>query len=60
MLPLLQVSKGKPVTEAAEALHVTRSSVYRLLDRFEERGWSAVADRREDNGRTGMGEMFLL
>ena len=40
MLMLLQVSKGKPVAEAAEALHVARSTVYRLLDRFQERCWS--------------------
>ncbi len=60
MLLLLQVSKGKPVAEVAEALHVARSTVYRLLDRFRVRGWSALADRREENGRTGVDEMFLL
>lgn len=60
MLMLLQVSKGKPVVEVAEALHVARSTVYRLLSRFRERGWSALADRREENGRTGVDEMFLL
>jgi len=60
MLMLLQVSKPKPVAEVAEVLHVARSTVYRLLRRFRERGWSALADRREENGRTGVDEMFLL
>lgn len=60
MLMLLQVSKGKPVVEVADALHVARSTVYRLLNRFREHGWSALADRREENGRTGVDEMFLL
>jgi transposase len=60
MLMLLQVSKGNPVAEVAEALQVARSTVYRVLDRFRERGWSGLADRREENGRTGVDEMFLL
>jgi transposase len=60
MLMLLQVSKSKPVAEVAEGLHVARSTGYRLLSRFNERGWSALADRREENGRTGVDEMFLL
>jgi len=60
MLMLLQVSKGKPVVEVAENLHVARSTVYRLLHRFRHQGWSALADRREDNGPTGVDDMFLL
>jgi transposase len=60
MLMLLQTSKGKPVADVAEALHVARSTVYRLLTCFRERGWSALADRREENGQTGVDEMFLL
>jgi transposase len=60
MLMLLQVSKGKPVAEVAEALHVARSTIYRLLSRFREHGWLALADRREENGWTGVDEMFLL
>lgn len=60
MLILLQVSKRKPVAEVAENLHVARSTVYRLVDRFRHWGWSALADRREENGRTGIDEMFML
>jgi transposase len=60
MLMLLQVSKGKPVAVVAEALDVARSTVYRLLRRFRDQGWPGLADRREENGRTGVGEMFLL
>jgi len=60
MLIVLQVSKGKPIVEVAEALHVARSTVYRLLRRFRQQGWPALADRREENGRTDVDEMFLL
>ena len=60
MLMLLQVSKGKPVVEVADNLHVARSTVYRLLGRFRQQGWSALAERREENGQTGVDEMFLL
>ncbi len=60
MLMLLQVSKGKAVVDVAEALHVARSTVYRFLRRFHRDGWSALADCREENGRTGVDEMFLL
>lgn len=60
MLILLQVSKGKPVTDVAESLHVARSTIYRLADRFRRCGWPALADRREENGRTGVDEMFVL
>ena len=60
MLMLLQVSKGKSVANVAQALHVARSTVYRLLKRFFERGWSVLADRREENGPTGVDEMFML
>ena len=40
MLMLLQVSKRKSVAEVAENLHVARSTVYRLVDRFRQWGWS--------------------
>jgi transposase len=60
MLILLHVSKGKQVREVAENLHVARSTVYRVVDRFMTLGWSALADRREDNGRSNVDEMYLL
>lgn len=60
MLILLHLSKGKPVLEIAESMHVARSTIYRLTQRFRRWGWSALADRREENGRTGVDEMFML
>jgi len=60
MLILLHVSKAKPVKEVAESLHVARSTVYRVVERFVTLGWSALADRREDNGRRRVDEMYLL
>lgn len=60
MLILLHVSKGKRVRDVAENLHVARSTVYRVVDHFLTLGWSALADRREDNGRSNADEMYLL
>lgn len=60
MLMLLQLSKGKPVIQVAESLHVARSTVYRVAERLRASGWSALADRREENGRKSVDEMFLL
>lgn len=57
---ILHLSKGKPAAQVAEGLHVARSTVYRVADRFRVWGWKALADRREDNGAPGVGEMFLL
>lgn len=57
---ILHLAKGKPVAHVAESLHVARSTVYRLADRFRVWGWKALADRREDNGAPGVGDIFLL
>jgi len=57
---LLHLSRHKPVEEAAESLHVARSTVYRVAERFAVWGWPGLADRREDNGPTGVDEMFRL
>ena len=57
---LLHLSRHKPVTDVAEGLHVARSTVYRVAERFRMWGWPGLADRREDNGPTGVDEMFRL
>lgn len=57
---ILHLSKGKAVTEVAESLHVARSTVYRVADRFRRWGWIGLADAREDNGSPGVDAMFLL
>ncbi len=57
---LLHLSRHKPVADVAEGLHVARSTVYRVAERFRMWGWPGLADRREDNGPTGVDEMFRL
>ena len=57
---ILHLARGKPVIEVAEALHVARSTVYRVARRFRVWGWEGLADRREDNGPVGVDELFLL
>ena len=57
---ILHLSKGKPAAQVAQGLHLARSTVYRVADRFRVRGWKALADRREDNGAPGVDAMFLL
>lgn len=60
MLMLLHLSKGKSIIVIAENLHLARSTVYRVAERFRVMGWAGLADRREDNGRSSVDEMFLL
>jgi len=60
MLIVLHLARGASPSELARFLHVARSTVYRVARRFRERGFAAFADRREDNGRAGVGQMFLL
>ena len=57
---VLHLSKGRSVRQAAAALDVARSTVYRVADRFVHWGWQGLADRREDNGASGVDELFLL
>jgi transposase len=57
---ILHLSKGQSATAVADGLHVARSTVYRVAERFRVWGWKALADQREDNGGPGVGEMFLL
>ena len=57
---VLHLSKGRSARETAAALDVAPSTVYRVADRFACWGWQGLADRREDNGATGVDELFLL
>lgn len=54
------LSKGHSARQAAAALDVACSTVYRVADRFIQWGWQGLADRREDNGASGVDELFLL
>jgi hypothetical protein len=53
---LLHLSKGKPVAQVAESLHLARSTVYRVAGRFRVAG--RLADRRTMERRVDA--MFLL
>lgn len=57
---LLHLARGRPATQVAESLHLARSTVYRVAERFRTAGFAGLADRREDNGRPGVDESFLL
>lgn len=57
---ILHLSKRRSARQAAAAVDVARSTVYRVAERFTRRGWAGLADRREDNGSTGVDESFLL
>jgi len=57
---LLHLARGRPATQVADSLHLARSTVYRVAERFRSGGFAGLADRREDNGRSGVDESFLL
>ena len=57
---ILHLARGRPAADVAESLHLARSTVYRVAQRFTECGWSGLADRREDNGARGIDDFFLL
>src|SRR3954451_14846582 len=52
-LALLWLSDGRPVTEVAELLRVSRQSVYNWVDRFERRDGQDLRDRVLDAPRPG-------
>ena len=57
---LLHLARGRPAAEVAVSLHLARSTVYRVAERFRSLGSAGLADRREDNGPPGVDEFFLL
>lgn len=57
---ILHLARDRPAGETAIALHVARSTVYRVAERFREWGFAGLVDRREDNGPPGVGDSFLL
>lgn len=57
---LLHLARGQPARETADALHVARSTVYRVVERYRLRGFVGLVDRREDNGPCGVGDTFGL
>jgi len=47
------------VTQTAAALHIARSTVYRVAERFRQFGEWGLLDRREDNGESKLSEHVL-
>ena len=50
---------GRSPTQTAEALNLSRSTVYRVAQRFREYGEWGLLDRREDNGEPKLEERYL-
>lgn len=49
----------RPPTQTAAALHIARSTVYRVAARFRQYGEWGLLDRREDNGQPKLSEHVL-
>jgi transposase len=60
MLIILHLAEGHAPTNVAANVHVARSTVYRVAERFRTWGLAGLADRREDNGSPGVDPLFLL
>ena len=56
---ILHLARGRPAVETADAMHVARSTVYRVAERFGLWGFAGLGDRREDNGPAGVGDILL-
>lgn len=50
LLIVLHADQAMPKLQIARALHCSRQTVYRVIDRFNEMGEAGLVDRREDNG----------
>jgi transposase len=58
-LIVVNVLAGRSPAQTAEALNVSRSTVYRVAQRFREYGEWGLLDRREDNGEPKLEERYL-
>ncbi len=58
-LIVLNLAEGRSVTDTARALGVSRTTVYRVSDRFCELGEAGLIDRREENGDDKLDERYL-
>ncbi|MEP0847694.1 MAG: IS630 family transposase [Phycisphaerae bacterium] len=50
----LHLERGRPGSQVADSLHLARSTAYRVAERFRSDGFARLADRREDNGWSGV------
>lgn len=58
-LIVLSCAEGTSPSKVARQLSISRSTVYRVAERFNEFGEAGLADRREDNGERQIDEEFL-
>jgi putative transposase len=58
-LIILDLDEGWSPTEIARMLHVSRTTVYRVAQRFHEWGEAGLIDRREENGERKIDEKYL-
>jgi transposase len=58
-LILVNLDNGLSPTETARVLHVSRSTVYRVVDRYGQFGEAGLVDRREENGQPKADEEYL-
>jgi transposase len=58
-LIIINVWNGRGAREIEAVLNVHNTTVYRVVDRFRERGEAALWDGREDNGQEKLSEDFL-
>jgi putative transposase len=58
-LIVLNLAEGQSPTDTAHALRVSRSTVYRIAERFLQWGEVGLVDRREENGQEKLTEEFL-
>lgn len=58
-LIVINLLHGRSPPDTALAVGVTRSTVYRVAQRFREHGEAGLVDRREDNGADKLDERFL-
>ena len=58
-LIVINLAEGRGATDTASALNVSRSTVYRVAERYRESGESGLIDRREDNGSRKLNDDYL-
>lgn len=58
-LIVVNLVHGRSPTLTAQALNVSRSTVYRVAQRFCEQGEPGLLDHREDNGEPKLDERYL-
>jgi transposase len=59
LLVVMNLANGRSAQQTAAVLHVARSTVYRVAERFRDGGEAGLYDRREDNGQVKLDEAYL-